>query len=193
MCCFGCSLELEPFAHWLHRRAVIASPMAAARKRALSNPLEQSEPNRNKSGRVTAGAENLVPASVGIVAGDLATAPDGALATSQGTSATVVEKGVETTTPFGVESPEISPKMPSDDATPTPPEVQQLIKRVAANVITTLHTFFKDHADALTGMGISVVGMPTHLYQCDALSLPTADSALDHTVSQLRPKVACAW
>ena len=88
---------------------------------------------------------------------------------------------------------QISPKVPSDDATPTPPEVQQLIKKVAANVITTLHTFFKDHTDVLTGLGISVADMPTHLYQCDALPLPTADSALDHTVSQLRPKVACAW
>ena len=99
MCCFGCSLELEPFAHWLHRRTVIASPMVAAspipaRKR---GPLEQSEPNKNKTSRVTARAENLVPASVGTVANDLAATPDGALATPQGTSAAE-------TTPFGVES-----------------------------------------------------------------------------------------
>ena len=97
MCCFGCSLELEPFAHWLHRRAVIASPMAAARKRALTNPLEQSEPNKNKTGQVTTRAEKLVPASVGTVAGDLAATPDGALATPQGTRAAE-------TTPLGVES-----------------------------------------------------------------------------------------
>ena len=83
--------------------------MAAARKRALTNPLEQSEPNKNKTGRVTTRAENLVPASVGTVAGDLAATPDGALATLQGTRAAE-------TTPFGVESPEISPKVPSDDA-----------------------------------------------------------------------------
>ena len=139
---------------------------------------------------MTTRAENLVPASVGTVAGDLAATPDGALATPQGTSATVVEKGAETT-PFGVESPEISPKVPSDDATPTPPEVQQLIKKVAANVITTLHTFFKDHTDALTGLGISVADMPTHLYKCDASPLPTADSALDRTISQLRSRVPC--
>ena len=115
---------------------------------------------------------------------DWAATPDGALATPQGTSAA-------DTTPFGVESPEISPKVPSDDATPTPPEVQQLIKKVAANVITTLHTFFKDHTDVLTGLGISVADMPTHLYKCDASPLPTADSALDRTISQLRSRVPC--
>ena len=97
------------------------------------------------------------------------------------------------TTPFGVESPEIAPEVPSDDATPTPHEVQQLVKKVAANVITTLHPFFKDNIDAFTGFGIRVADMPTNLCQSDALPLPTADSALDHTVSQLRPKVACAW
>ena len=100
---------------------------------------------------MTTRGENVVPVSAGTVAGD------GASATPQGTGATVV------TTPFGVESPEISPKVPSDDATPTPPEVQQLIKKVAANVITTLHTFFKDHTDVLTGLGIIVAAMPTHL------------------------------
>ena len=108
----------------------------------------------------------------------------GALATPQGDDALATpqgETGTETK-PFGVESPQISPSMPSDDATPAPPELQQLIKNVAANVIVTLHTFFKDHAVALTDLGISVDGMPAHPYQCSALPLPTADSALDHTV-----------
>ena len=111
--------------------------------------------------------------------------------TPQGTSATVVEQGAETP-PFGVESPEISPKVPSHDATPTPTEVQQLIKKVAANVIVTLHTFFEKHSDKLTELGISVVDTPTHPWQSQALPLPKEDSALDHTVSQLRPN-ACAW
>ena len=148
----------------------------ADRKRKATNPLEQSEPGKTKTARVTTKADNLVPASVGTASSEVASTHDGALATPQGTSALAAPQGTETT-PFGVESPEISPKLPSDDASPTPPELQQLIKKVAANVITTLHTFFKDHSDALTGLGISVADMPTHLYQCEALPLPTADSA----------------
>ena len=135
-------------------------------------------PRKGVSGSIA-----VVPASAGTVAGD------GALATPQGTSATVVEQGAETP-PFGVESPETHPRVPSHDATPTPTEVQQLIKKVAANVIVTLHTFFEKHSDKLKELGISV-DRSTHPWQSQALPLPKEDSALDHTVSQLRPNRVC--
>ena len=148
----------------------------------------------------SASSETVVPAPVAqddSVAGDGAlespqgtstVAGDGALGSPQGASAAVVEQDAP---PFGVESPETHPRVPSHEATPTPTEVQQLIKKVAANVIVTLHTFFKKHSDKLKELGISV-DTPTHPWQSQALPLPKEDSALDHTVSQLRPN-ACAW
>ena len=149
----------------------------------------------------SASSETAVPAPVEqvlySVAGDGAlvspqgtstVAGDGALVSPQGASAAVVEQDAP---PFGMESPETHPRVPSHDATPTPTEVQQLIKKVAANVIVTLHTFFEKHSDKLTELGISVVDTPTHPWQSQALPLPKEDSALDHTVSQLRPNRVC--
>ena len=48
--------------------------------------------------------------------------------------------------PWGVETPEIAPQLPADDASPTPIEVQKCVKAVAAYVVTTLPTFFKDNS-----------------------------------------------
>ena len=60
--------------------------------------------------------ENLVPASAEV--------DDDASASAAARGDTHVER----TTPWGVESPEIAPSVPGDDATPTPSEVQRVIK-----------------------------------------------------------------
>ena len=47
--------------------------------------------------------------------------------------------------PWGVETPQVMPPLPGDDASPTQADVLKLVKRVAAYVVTTLPTFFKNH------------------------------------------------
>ena len=103
------------------------------------------------------------------------------------------DEPVERSTPWGVESPEIAPSVPGNDATPTPSEVQTVIKLVAANVVTTLPAFFKDHSEVLAGLGL--IGNESTLpNEYDALPLPTADAAFvisEHTV--FRVCHICVW
>ena len=102
--------------------------------------------------------------------------------TDSGTVACAASRGADELakppTPWGVESPEVAPSVPGSDATPTPSEVQRVIKQVAANVVATLPAFFDDHKAALEGLdpGLSVSTPP---YAYDALSLPMTDAAFD--------------
>ena len=68
--------------------------------------------------------------------------------------------------------------MPGSDATPTPSEVQRVIKQVAANVVATLPAFFDDHTADLEGLDPGLIAS-TPPYAYDALSLPMTDAAFD--------------
>ena len=73
---------------------------------------------------------------------DLASVPSrgaGASASTRGNAMGIAK-------PWGVETPEIAPQLPGDDASPSPIEVQKCVKAVAAYVVTTLPTFFKDNS-----------------------------------------------
>ena len=131
--------------------------------------------------------ENVVPASAEAAASAEQADENAASAASRG------DTPVERSTPWGVESSEIAPSVPGNDATPAPSEVQKVIKLVAANVVTTLPAFFKDHSEVLAGLGL--IGNESTLpNEYDALPLPTADAAFvisEHTV--FRVCHICVW
>ena len=89
-----------------------------------------------------------LPAELPELVGDPVNTVDLASAPSQGTGASASTRGNDMgiAKPWGVETPEIAPQLPGDDASPTPIEVQKCIRGVAAYVVTTLPTFFKDHS-----------------------------------------------
>ena len=102
--------------------------------------------------------------------------------TDSGTVACAASRGADELakppTPWGVESPEVAPSVPGSDATPTPSEVQRVIKQVAANVVATLPAFFDDRKADLEGLDPGLLAS-TPPYAYDALSLPMTDAAFD--------------
>ena len=118
--------------------------------------------------------ENLVPARKIQCAGDRT---ESALASSKGedtsVSASTRSLGDLIAKPWGVETPEIVPELPGKDAAPSHVEVLKLVKGVAANVVTTLPTFFKNHKKEFGGLGFEVQG-DMHPSHYDALALPTS-------------------
>ena len=128
---------------------------------------QQVRPSPDKQARVFGpnGANHPVPAS-----------------TDSGTVACAASRGADELakppTPWGVESPEVAPSVPGSDATPTPSEVQRVIKQVAANVVATLPAFFDDHKADLEGLDPGLIAS-TPPYAYDALSLPMTDAAFD--------------
>ena len=143
----------------------MAAPPQPPKEVCLKRPgAQQGLPLPAKAPRVL-GPNTLVPASA-----------DG------GTGASAASRGdaelAKSPKPWGVESPGDAPSVPGSDATPTPSEVQEVIKQVAANVVATLPAFFDDNKEALAGLDMSLTAStPPHEY--DALSLPMTDAAFD--------------
>ena len=143
---------------------MVAPPQPAMEVCQKRPGAQQGSPLPAKAPRVS-GPNQLVPAS--------ADSSTGASAASRGDA-----ELAKRPTPWGVESPEVAPSVPGSDATPTPSEVQRVIKQVAANVVATLPAFLDDNKEALAGLDPGLIAStPPHEY--DALSLPMTDAAFD--------------
>ena len=60
--------------------------------------------------------------------------------------------------PWGVDEPHVMPPLPGDDASPTTADVLKLVKAIAAYVVTTLPTFFKNNIEEFKALGFEVEG-----------------------------------